>query len=84
MNATNHQILTNKKQICNEKSPASTVVSTCRTFILSDLSERMVVSQDVLLLWQHCHGDMVVGLVELLHEVADILRCESLYNLLVV
>ena len=44
----------------------------------------MVVSQDVLLLRQHCHGDVVVGLVELLHEVADILRCESLYNLLVV
>ena len=34
MNATNHQILTNKKQICNEKSPASTVVSTCRTFYI--------------------------------------------------
>ena len=44
----------------------------------------MVVSQDVLLLRQHCNGDVVVGLVELLHEVADILRCESLYNLLVV
>lgn len=82
MNATNHQILTNKKQICNEKSPASTVVSTCRTFLYCP--DECFVSQDVLLLRQHCHSDVVVGLVKLLHEVADILRCESLYNLLVV
>ena len=31
-----------------------------------------------LLLWQHSHGDVIASLVELLHEVADVLSSECL------
>lgn len=82
MNATNYQILTNKKQICNEKKSCKYRCQYLQDFLYCP--DECFVSQDVLLLRQHCHSDVVVDLVKLLHEVADILRCEGLNNLLVV